>query len=132
MYLYFAAKVRKSIHIIAYQCIKKQKEGRRSLIYTKKEVDSHLPLFGNLTNFLFSNRKILHFKLYVLIIHSQPIADQTYELSFYFLTYSLKPLTLPGAPCSARGKYSKAEIVTSLPISTIPRCGKLAPFSVCQ
>ena len=51
MYLYFAAKVRKSIHIMAYQCIKKQKEGRRSLIYTKKEADSHLPLSVNLTNF---------------------------------------------------------------------------------
>ena len=25
MYLYFAAKIRKSIHIMAYQCIKKQK-----------------------------------------------------------------------------------------------------------
>lgn len=86
MYLYFAAKIRKSIHIMANQCIKKQKEGRRSLIYTKKEVDSHLPLSGNLTNILFTNRKILHFKLYVLIIHSQPVADQTYELSFYFLT----------------------------------------------
>ena len=64
MYLYFAAKVRKSIHIMAYQCIKKQKVGekefiiykKRSLIYTKKEADSHLPLFGNLTNILFSNR----------------------------------------------------------------------------
>lgn len=72
MYLYFAAKVRKSIHIMAYQCIKKQKEGEKEfiiykkrsliytkkgvLIYTKKEADSHLPLFGNLTNILFSNR----------------------------------------------------------------------------
>ena len=45
MYLYFAAKIRKSIHIMAYQCIKKQKEGRRCfniyekgvLIYMKKE-----------------------------------------------------------------------------------------------
>lgn len=64
MYLYFAAKIRKSIHIMAYQCIKKQKVRekefiiykKRSLIYTKKEADSHLPLFCNLTNFLFSNR----------------------------------------------------------------------------
>lgn len=46
MYLYFAAKVRKSIHIMANQCIKKQKVGekefniyeKRSLIYTKKGV----------------------------------------------------------------------------------------------
>ncbi len=65
MYLYFAAKIRKSIHIMAYQCIKKTKSGgegvyyilKRSFnIYEKKEADSHLPLFCNLTNFLFSNR----------------------------------------------------------------------------
>lgn len=64
MYLYFAAKIRKSIHIMAYQCIKKQKVREKEfiiykkgvLIYTKKEADSHLPLFCNLTNFLFSNR----------------------------------------------------------------------------
>lgn len=64
MYLYFAAKVRKSIHIMANQCIKKQKVGEKEfniyekgvLIYMKKEADSHLPLFCNLTNFLFSNR----------------------------------------------------------------------------
>lgn len=38
MYLYFAAKIRKSIHIMAYQCIKKTKsEGEGVLIYTKKE-----------------------------------------------------------------------------------------------
>ena len=51
---------------------------------------------------------------------------------FYFFTKNLMPFTLPGAPCSARGKYSKAEMVISLPISTMQRCGKLAPFSVCQ
>lgn len=61
MYLYFAAKVRKSIHIMANQCIKKQKVGEKEFnIYEKrsfkKEADSHLPLFCNLTNFLFSNR----------------------------------------------------------------------------
>lgn len=64
MYLYFAAKIRKSIHIMAYQCIKKQKVGEKEFnIYEKrsfniyeKEADSHLPLFCNLTNFLFSNR----------------------------------------------------------------------------
>ena len=46
MYLYFAAKIRKSIHIMAYQCIKKQKVRekefniyeKRSLLYTKKGV----------------------------------------------------------------------------------------------
>lgn len=36
MYLYFAAKIRKSIHIMAYQCIKNKKWGRRSLLYTKR------------------------------------------------------------------------------------------------
>lgn len=65
MYLYFAAKIRKSIHIMANQCIKKQKEGEKGFniyekrsfnIYEKKEADSHLPLFCNLTNILFSNR----------------------------------------------------------------------------
>ena len=45
MYLYFAAKVRKSIHIIAYQCIKKQKEGEKeSNIYEKKR-QIHIYLF---------------------------------------------------------------------------------------
>lgn len=54
MYLYFAAKIRKSIHIMAYQCIKKQKVGEKEFnIYEKrsfniyeKEADSHLPLFA--------------------------------------------------------------------------------------
>lgn len=32
MYLYFAAKVRKSIHIMANQCIKKQKAGEMEFI----------------------------------------------------------------------------------------------------
>ena len=36
MYLYFAAKIRKSIHIMAYQCIKKQKEGEKVFIIYKK------------------------------------------------------------------------------------------------
>ena len=36
MYLYFAAKVRKSIHIMAYQCIKKQKVREKEFIIYKK------------------------------------------------------------------------------------------------
>lgn len=36
MYLYFAAKIRKSIHIMAYQCIKKQKVGEKEFIIYKK------------------------------------------------------------------------------------------------
>lgn len=36
MYLYFAAKIRKSIHIIAYQCIKKQKVREKEFIIYKK------------------------------------------------------------------------------------------------
>lgn len=37
MYLYFSAKVRKSIHIMAYQCIKKQKVGEKEFnIYEKR------------------------------------------------------------------------------------------------
>lgn len=36
MYLYFAAKIRKSIHIMAYQCIKKQKEGEKEFIIYEK------------------------------------------------------------------------------------------------
>lgn len=38
MYLYFAAKIRKSIHIMAYQCIKKQKEGEKEFIIYEKGV----------------------------------------------------------------------------------------------
>ena len=65
---------------------KKTKRGEKeSNIYEKRGRFTSTS-FCHLTNFLFSNRKILHFKLYVLIIHSQPVADQTYELSFYFLT----------------------------------------------
>lgn len=37
MYLYFAAKVRKSIHIMANQCIKKQKVGEKEFIIYKKK-----------------------------------------------------------------------------------------------
>lgn len=52
MYLYFAAKVRKSIHIMANQCIKKQKVGEKEfniyekgvLIYMKKR-QIHIYLF---------------------------------------------------------------------------------------
>ena len=36
MYLYFAAKIRKSIHIMAYQCIKKQKVGEKEFIIYEK------------------------------------------------------------------------------------------------
>ena len=37
MYLYFAAKIRKSIHIMANQCIKKQKVGEKEFnIYEKR------------------------------------------------------------------------------------------------
>lgn len=37
MYLYFAAKIRKSIHIMAYQCIKKQKVREKEFnIYEKR------------------------------------------------------------------------------------------------
>ena len=37
MYLYFAAKVRKSIHIMANQCIKKQKVAEKEFnIYEKR------------------------------------------------------------------------------------------------
>lgn len=36
MYLYFAAKIRKSIHIMAYQCIKKQKVREKEFIIYKK------------------------------------------------------------------------------------------------
>ena len=37
MYLYFAAKVRKSIHIMANQCMKKQKVGEKEFnIYEKR------------------------------------------------------------------------------------------------
>lgn len=54
MYLYFAAKIRKSIHIMAYQCIKKTKSGgegvyyilKRSFnIYEKKKRQIHIYLF---------------------------------------------------------------------------------------
>jgi hypothetical protein len=38
MYLYFAAKIRKSIHIMAYQCIKKQKVREKEFIIYKKGV----------------------------------------------------------------------------------------------
>ena len=37
MYLYFAAKIRKSIHIIAYQCIKKTKSGGEGVYYILKK-----------------------------------------------------------------------------------------------
>lgn len=37
MYLYFAAKVRKSIHIMANQCIKKQKVGGEGVYYILKK-----------------------------------------------------------------------------------------------
>lgn len=36
MYLYFAAKIRKSIHIMAYQCIKKQKVREKEFIIYEK------------------------------------------------------------------------------------------------
>ena len=37
MYLYFAAKIRKSIHIMAYQCIKKTKSGGEGVYYILKK-----------------------------------------------------------------------------------------------
>lgn len=36
MYLYFAAKIRKIIHIMAYQCIKKQKVREKEFIIYEK------------------------------------------------------------------------------------------------
>ena len=72
----------------------------------KKEADSHLPLFYNLTNFLFS-KEILHFKLYVLIFHSQPVADQTYELIFLFSNVELK--ALDAARCTLLGTCQVLE-----------------------
>lgn len=37
MYLYFAAKIRKSIHIMAYQCIKKTKSEGEGVYYILKK-----------------------------------------------------------------------------------------------
>ena len=46
MYLYFAAKVRKSIHIMAYQCKKKQKVILFSNVELKALDAARCPLLG--------------------------------------------------------------------------------------
>lgn len=45
MYLYFAAKIRKSIHIMAYQCIKKTKRGEKEPNIYEKKRQIHIYLF---------------------------------------------------------------------------------------